>query len=385
VDYLSPFKEGIDLVRESGAEGYSLCWQCGLCSAVCPWNMVRSFLPHRLICGSRYGLIDLEDEEWWRCSTCDLCMSRCPRGVGITDIIRAARRIMLEFQYERAPASLRSAMASLGGQGNPWGSQRGDRAAWAKDLGVQTYSSKEHDLLYFPCCVPACDPKLASIARATATLLKKAGASFGILGEREGCCGESVRKAGHETLFDSLMRGNSTLFREEKVKEIVLTSPHCLTTFRQDYPGLSGSTRILHMTQFLAGAVETGRLSLNKTLQKRIVYHDPCYLGRHNGIYDEPRTVLGSIPGVTLVDEVESRGNTLCCGGGGGRIWMETPKGERFSDLLVEQALDMGADMLVTACPYCLLNFKDSVATSERAGSLEVRDITEVVVEALEG
>ncbi len=383
MEYLAPFKEGVDLIKEAGGDAFKLCWQCGLCSASCPWNAVRTFLPHRMICQSRYGLVDLEDEDWWLCSTCNLCISRCPRGVAITDIIRAARKIMLEFQYERVPASLRSALGNLSSEGSPWGNKRLSRAVWAKDLGVEAYSSKDHDLLYFPCCVPAYDPKLGSVSRATATLLRSAGAAFGLLGESEVCCGESVRKVGHESLFESLMKSNEAAFREKGVKEIVVTSPHCLTTFKHDYPGLNGRIRVLHLTQYLANLLERGQLPLQKELRRKIVYHDPCYLGRHNGIYDEPRKVLGSIPGVTLMDEVECRENSLCCGGGGGRIWMETPKGERFSDILVEQAREMGADMLVTACPYCLLNFKDSVVTSEKASALEVKDISEVVLEAM--
>jgi heterodisulfide reductase subunit C len=131
LEYLTPFKEGIDLIKEAGGDAFKLCWQCGLCSASCPWNTVRTFMTHRMICQSRYGLVDLEDEDWWLCSTCNLCVSRCPRGVAITDVIRAARKIMLEFQYERAPASLRSAIGNLSSEGNPWGNERSKRAAWA--------------------------------------------------------------------------------------------------------------------------------------------------------------------------------------------------------------------------------------------------------------
>ena len=138
MEYLAPFKEGIDLIREAGGDAFKLCWQCGLCSASCPWNTVRTFMTHKMICQSRYGLVDLEDEDWWLCSTCNLCVSRCPRGVAITDIIRAARKIMLEFQYERAPASLRSAIGNLSSEGNPWGNERSMRAVWASDLGKRS-------------------------------------------------------------------------------------------------------------------------------------------------------------------------------------------------------------------------------------------------------
>jgi Fe-S oxidoreductase len=336
-----------------------------------------------MICQSRYGLMDMEGEDWWLCSTCNQCVSRCPRGVAITDVIRATRKIMLEFQYEKAPASLRSAMGSLGSQGNPWSGERTKRGAWAETLGIEPYSADRHDLLYFSCCVPAYDPKLGSVARATATLLRLSGASFGILGDKESCCGESVRKAGQESLFESLAKANISAFRENRVKEIIVSSPHCYTTFKEEYPALNGSVKALHLTQYLAPLLDKGKLSYKKSLNKKIVYHDPCYLGRHNGIYEEPRRVLGSIPGVTLMDEVECRENSLCCGGGGARIWMETLKGQRFSDILVEQAVAMGADILATACPYCLLNFKDSVVTSEKADVLEVKDISEVVLAAM--
>ena len=383
MEYLAPFREGIDLIKESGGDAFKLCWQCGLCSASCPWNTVRSFMTHKMICQSRYGLVDLEDEDWWLCSTCNQCVSRCPRGVAITDVIRAARKIMLEFQYEKAPASLRSAIGNLSGEGNPWGNERSKRAAWAENLAIQPYSSEEHEVLYSPCCVLAYDPKLGSVARSTATLLKWTGASFGILGEKESCCGESVRKAGHEALFESLAKSNIAAFREKGVQEIIVSSPHCYTTFKEEYPRLNGAAKVLHLTQYLAALLDKGKLSYKKPLGKKIVYHDPCYLGRHNGIYEEPRRVLSSIPGVTLMDEAECRENSLCCGGGGGRIWMETLKGQRFSDILVEQAVGMGADILATACPYCLLNFKDSVVTSDKVGALEVKDISEVVLEAM--
>jgi len=385
VEYLTPFKEGIDLIKEAGGDAFKLCWQCGLCSASCPWNTVKTFLPHKMICQSRYGLVDLEDEDWWLCSTCNMCVSRCPRGVEITEIIRAARKIMLEFQYEKAPPSLRSAIGNLASEGNPWGGEKGKRAGWAESFGIQPYSHETHDLLYFPCCVLAYDPKLSSVARATAGVLKSTGAAFGILGEKESCCGESVRKAGHESLFESLMKSNIAAFKESGVKEIIVSSPHCYTTFKEEYPALNGEVRVLHLTQYLAALLDKGKLRLKKPLNKKIVYHDPCYLGRRNGIYDEPRRILSSVPGVTLMDEVECRENSLCCGGGGGRIWMETLKGERFSDILVEQAVEMGADILATACPYCLLNFKDSVVTSGREGVLEVKDIAEVVLEAMGG
>jgi len=282
-----------------------------------------------------------------------------------------------------AAASLRSAMGSMTSEGNPWGGKRDNRADWVGDMDVETYG-KDHNLLYYPGCVPAYDPSMGGIARATAIILKKTGANFGILGTEESCCGESARKAGNDSLFKQLATSNIKAFKENGVTKVLVNSPHCYTTFKEEYPELEGDIDVIHLVQYLSRRIDEGKLSLTRELDKRVVYHDPCYLGRHNHIYDEPRKVLQCIPGLELLDEIDSRENSLCCGGGGGRIWMETRKGERFSDILVNQAIELGADILVTACPYCILNFKDSVMSEDKGDALEIKDISEVVQEAIE-
>ncbi len=370
------------MIKNAGGEAFRLCFQCGFCTVSCPWNHVRTFMPHRMITQAKFGLVELGEEEWWLCSTCNMCVSRCPREVAITDIIRSVRNITLEFDYRTAPESLRSAMGSLTGSGNPWGGNRDKRADWAGDLDIPSFN-EEKELLYFPCCVPAYDAKMKNVAKATSRILKETAADFGILGAKENCCGESVRKVGNTELFESLAKSNIDAFHKSGVKEIVVTSPHCYVTFKNEYPPLGGDFKIFHFTQYLANLMDKGRLTFKKAFPKKVVYHDPCYLGRHSGIYEEPRKVLDGIPGLTLMDEVNARENSLCCGGGGGRIWMETPKGERFSDILVEQALELGADVLATACPYCILNFKDSVLTLDKEDVLEVRDISEIVQEVI--
>ncbi len=343
--------------------------------------MVRAFFPHKMIRQAQFGLFELEDEEWWLCTTCNTCVSRCPRGVGIIDVMRAARAIMVENQM--SPASIHSVGASLGSLGNPWGEEREKRIDWAKGLEIKTFA-KGTELLYFPCCTPAYDPRIMSVARATADILRKTGADFGILGIEENCCGESINKAGGNKLFEHLAKSNIDIFARNDVTEIIVTSPHCYTTFKDEYPRLGSNLKVTHFTQYLARLVDEGKLKLTRELNKRVVYHDPCYLGRYNGIYDEPRKLLGSIPGLKLMDEADFRENSLCCGGGGGRIFMETKKGERFSDILVEQAIEQRADILATACPYCMLNFKDSLLTIDKGDVLEIRDVSELVQEAIE-
>ncbi len=378
METVEPLEEAIEMIVEAGGDAFKNCFQCGLCTASCPWNSVRTFIPHRMICESRYGLVDLENEGWWLCTTCHQCVERCPRGVAITDVLGAVRQILLEFEYRMAPASLRSAMGSLTGEGNPWGGDRKDRSGWTQGTDIQAFK-EDHEALYFSCCTPAYDTRLGNVARATAKLLNMGGIRFGTLGTQESCCGESVKKSGNREVYESLARKNIENFSKSNVKEIIASSPHCYTIFKNDYPEMGGQYQVQHTTQVLDRLIGEGRIRFEREAGKKAVYHDPCYLGRHSGIYDAPRNILDSIPGLEWMDERSARENSLCCGGGGGRIWMETAKGERFSDTLVAQAARAGADILVTACPYCILNFKDSVATSEEELNLDIMDISEVV------
>ncbi len=370
------------MIREAGGEAFRSCFQCGLCTASCPWNNVRTFMPHRKITESKFGLVDLSQEDWWLCSTCNTCVSRCPRGVAITDVIRAVRTITVESLPRAVPASLKNALASLKSAGNPWGGARDERTAWMHGLDIPPVDA-QITTAYFSCCVPAFDPKMGKVARAAASVLAKTGTRFGVIGAAESCCGESVRKAGYNDLFERIATGNIDLFRASGVKEMVVTSPHCFRTFSDEYPARGADFRTVHLVQYLAAALDEKRLAFTNAFPHKVVYHDPCYLGRHSGVYAEPRRVLAAVPGLVLIDEMNARENSLCCGGGGGRIWMETKKGERFSDTLVEQACELGADVLATACPYCILNFRDSVLTLGKEETLQVLDVAEIMDEVL--
>ena len=378
-----PFKEVIDIIKEEGGDVLKLCYQCGVCSATCPWNLVRSFIVRRFLHQAQLGLVDLEAEDIWLCTACGACVQHCPRGVEVPDIMRALRRVIVEVGAGKIPDSLRIAFKNTSGVGNPLGEPPETRADWAKDLGVKTYTEGT-ELLYFPCCIPAYDPRLQKVAQATVNILKKAGVDFGILGTKESCCGESIRKAGNESLFQSLAQSNISVFAEAGVSKIVVTSPHCYTAFKDDYPELGGNFEVIHLSQYLVRLIKEGRLKFSKQLNRKVTYHDSCCLGRRHGIYDEPRQVLESIPGVQLIEMRDIREYALCCGGGcSGRIWMETKKGERFSDLRIEQALEVGASILAVSCPYCMLNFEDSVLTGDKGDVIEIKDIAELVQEAI--
>lgn len=377
---INPFAEAAEAVIEAGGEALKSCYQCGLCTATCPWNLVRSFLTRRLIHGAQLGLVELESEDVWLCATCGACVEQCPRGVEIIDIMRALRRI--GSQWTASPKSLRTVMVSLGTVGNPMGEAREKRADWAKNLGVKTFAPGT-EFLYFPCCTPAYDPQAKRIALATVNVLNKTGVDFAILGQEENCCGESARKAGEEELFQRLAQANLETFKRHSVTKVIVSSPHCYHTFKNEYPAIGGNFEVLHTTQLLVELIENKRLKLKKPLLKKVAYHDPCYLGRHNKIYDQPRKVLESIPGLELVELADCREESVCCGGGGGRIWMETKKGERLSDLRIEQAIEVGAEVLAVSCPYCLINFADSLLTMNKKGVLQVRDISELVSEVI--
>jgi len=380
---LSPFKVVIDGIKEAGGDADKFCFQCGKCDTACPWNRVRKFFVRRIINQAKLGVIPFESEDLWICATCRNCVDRCPRGVEIIDVMRAMRRLLVPDGV--VPASipnLRSVMTSIASVGNPWGQEPGDRANWAKAVEVKEFTEGT-ELLYFPCCYPSYDPRLRKVSAATATLLNSAGVDFGILGSKENCCGESVRKAGNEDLFKRLARENIKTFIENGVKKIVASSPHCYHTFKNEYPEFKVAFEVVHTTQLLFQLMREGKLKLTKEYGKKVTYHDPCYLGRHNGIYDEPREVLKKVPGLKLVEMPESREDSLCCGMGGGRVWMETAKGERFSDIRLEQAIGVGAEVLVTSCPYCITQFEDSRLTLKNSEAIEIKDITEILREVI--
>jgi Fe-S oxidoreductase len=383
VETAAPYKEIIDVIKEKGGDAFKLCFQCGLCDTVCPWNRIRPFSMRKLIREATFGLTEIESEELWRCTTCGRCPQTCPRDVKQIESGVSLRRIATEYGiFPPSVRSVRTVVGSLIGEGNPLNEERKKRADWAEGLSVKPFA-EGMEFLYFVGCYFSYDPRLKKVARATARILNAAGIDYGILGTEENCCGESIRKTGDEELFKRLAKENIKTFIDHGVKKIIVSSPHCYHTFKNEYPEFKVNFEVIHMSQFLSGLIHEGRLKFTKAYEKKVTYHDPCYLGRHNGIYDEPREVLKAIPGLELHEMPDSRADSLCCGGGGGRIWMETLKGERFSELRLEQAIGVGAEALVTSCPYCITMFEDSRLTLNVAEKIEVKDITEIIQEVI--
>jgi Fe-S oxidoreductase len=381
VETLAPIKEVIDEIKENGGGAVRFCYQCGKCDTVCPWNRVRNFSMRKLIREATFGLSEIEHEEIWRCTTCGKCVQKCPRDVRQTDDMVALRRIATNYGvFPAAIKPVRTVSAGLSAEGNPFGEARAKRAEWASGLAVKTFT-EGMEILYFPGCYLSYDARLKKVAVATVNILNKAGVDFGILGTMENCCGESIRKTGNEELFKQLARENIKTFIENGVKKILVSSPHCYHTFKNEYPEFMVHFEVIHISQYLFQLINEGRLQIRNAYEKKVTYHDPCYLGRHNGIYDEPRWVLGKIPGLELNEMAESREESLCCGMGGGRIWCETPSRERFANLRLKEAVGAGAGVLVTACPYCITNFEDGRLVLNYEDAIQVRDITEILQE----
>ena len=379
----APFYEIVDEIKAAGGEIFKMCFQCGLCDSVCPWSRVRDFSMRKLIREAAFGLTDVEGEDLWRCTTCGTCAIQCPRQVKQIDISVSLRRIATEYQvFPTSVKPVRTMSGSLVGEGNPLNEDRQKRGDWAKDHAVKPFT-EDMEILYFVGCYLSYDARLKKVAVATAEVLNKAGVNFGILGDKESCCGESIRKTGDEGVFKRLATDNIKTFIDNGVKKILVSSPHCYHTLKNEYPEFMVNFEIVHVAQYLGELIADGRLEVDGELAKRVTYHDPCYLGRHNDIFEEPRELLAKVKDLELVEMADSRKKSLCCGGGGGRIWMETPKEERFSDLRLEQAREVEADILVTACPYCITNFEESRLNMGLGEVLEIKDISEVINDAV--
>jgi Fe-S oxidoreductase len=383
METVAPFKEVIDEIKQGGGEAVKFCYQCGKCDTVCPWNRVRNFSMRKLIREATFGLTEVEREEIWRCTTCGKCPQRCPRDVKQIDDMVSIRRMATGYGiFPASVKSYRTISGALTTSGNPFNEDRNTRADWAEGLSVKPFT-EGMEVLYFPCCYCSYDPRLKKVAKATVNILKKAGVDFGILGSRENCCGESIRKTGNEDLFKKLAKENIKTFIENGVKKILVSSPHCYHTFKNEYPEFKVNFEVVHISQYLPELINKGRLAITKEYGKKVTYHDPCYLGRHNGVYNEPREILNKIPGLELNELPESKVDSLCCGMGGGRVWAETEKHERFSNIRVEQAIELGATEVVTSCPYCITALEDSRLVLNHADDIEVKDITEILQEVI--
>ena len=378
---VTPFLEVSQAIAAMGSDTLYQCMQCGLCSGLCPWPAVDSpFRTRNLIRMGQMGLEGFEsDEILYACTTCRLCVENCPRQVAIIDVVRAMRAMIAESGG--GPQMLRTIMGSIHSKGNPWSEERDKREKWTEGQDVPRFEAGTEYFLSV-CCTSAYDPRSQAIARALNRVLKAAGVSFGIIGNEESCCGETLRKMGDEEQFGGLVQKNIDLFNAKGVKKIITTSPHCYATFSQEYPDFGGEFEVMHYTQLLEQLVTEGKLKFSKPLGKKAIYHDPCYLGRHTKVYEAPRALLKAM-GAELMEFDRNRNLAVCCGGGGGRLWMEAEPEQRFSTHKMREADAKGAQVLATACPYCINMFTDSAKGENLDEKIAVMDLAEMAAECL--
>jgi Fe-S oxidoreductase len=351
------------------------CFQCGTCTATCPWGLVAgsSIGVRSVMRNAQLGVSGWE-EAVWRCTTCGACEQACPHQVPVGQVMLDLRS--LAWKDRRVPHGLSSVLWDMEFDGNPWGRPPSERSKWAAGLVVPQFDPATHEVLLYIGCTASYDRRAQKIARAVVSLLQSAGVSFGTFGDREPCCGDAARSLGHAGYLEDIVDSNLGLFDEAGVKDVITVSPHCYDTFARYYRGAFG---VKHYARLAAELVSSGRLVFDGLPQQDVTFHDPCYLARHHEEVEAPRTILRGIPGVDLVEMERSQTRTLCCGGGGGRMWMETPAGERFADARVREAATTGATALVTTCPHCISCLSDGISVTG-SDHLQLMDLAELAV-----
>jgi len=397
---------------------FDACTRCGRCVEVCPSAGAGELFSPRDVIGhirsgllGRYGAIkyfpdvfksgiqnpeqkdNFYNETIWHCTTCGACQNACPVYVDPPASIRKERCICLEDGSDVSSVLLQT-LEKLDRYNNPWVNFRDKRKFWldGAEAPVLSDDGGTNRLCYFVGCTTSMNNRAHELARSFARILKYAEIPFGVIGEEEPCCGDIARRLGEDGLFEEQIESCAETFEELKVRNIVTSSPHCFNTFVKEsanyrtaeYAG-NNQINFKHYSQVLNELIETGRIVFKKPLHYKVTYHDPCYLGRHNHIYDEPRNIISAIPGIELIEMDKNRENSFCCGGGGGRMWQPDMKAEiKISEIRIREAATTGAQILITACPLCLVMLDDASKTAGLEDSLRVMDLNELVLNALD-
>lgn len=323
----------------------------------------------------------IKEDELWTCTTCRSCMDHCPVFIEHVDKIVDMRRyqVLMESKF---PQELTQVFKGLETNSNPWGLGRDARGDWIRELEVPVMSEmsgKDIDCLFFVGCIRSFDDRNKKVTEAFVKILNHLGVKFAVLGVEEGCCGDPARRVGNEYLYQILAQNNIETFSRYNIKRILTTCPHCYNTLKNEYPQLGFSCEVVHHTEFLKENIRNKRLKLDHALAKRTTYHDPCYLGRYNGIYKSPRQILKSIPSLDIREMKRSGIDSLCCGGGGGWMWMEENIGKRINIQRLEDALTVDPEWIATACPFCVTMFDDAIKNKDMEDKLKIWDIAELV------
>jgi len=323
----------------------------------------------------------ITEDQIWSCTSCGACMEVCPVFIEQMPKILQLRRYRVEMKAQ-FPEELLNLFENMEQRSNPWGIAPTERTKWCAQLNVKTFDDSCEYLLYVG-CAGAFDARNKQVTVALAHILDAAGISWGILGKEEMCCGDSLRRLGNEFIFDRMAKDNVKLWKEKGVKKIITMCPHCFSTLQNDYRQYGFEGEVIHHADFIDNLLKSGKLKLKKTVDLgRVVFHDSCYLGRHNDIYDSPRAVLSKTTGKAPTEMERNRDQSFCCGAGGGRMWMEEHLGTRINLARVDEALTKNPDTVCVTCPYCMTMFDDGLK-DKNADKVVVKDIAEVVAEGL--
>jgi Fe-S oxidoreductase len=325
----------------------------------------------------------IHPDELWACTTCIACITECPVFIEIVEDIVDMRRYLALSEGELKPTAA-SALTQVERQGNPWGYPAADRTNWSHGLDVPlAEAGDEYDLLYWVGCSASYDARNQNIARSLVKIMRAAGLKFAIMAEEQ-CSGDGARRFGNEYLFQMLAQTNVENLNQYRFQRIVAACPHCFNTLKNEYPQFGGDYQVIHHSQLIQELLQQGRIRLKSGAAQRITFHDSCYLGRYNGEYEAPRVAIAALPGVEMVEMRRNREKGLCCGGGGGNMWMEVEGKTRVNQVRLGDALEVNPQMIGTACPFCLTMLDDArkvKGVEERVG---VKDIAELVAEAME-
>lgn len=373
---------------------FDACVECGRCQAACPAYMAGSALSpkqiivklkrhmHGELAGPIHGEL-IKPDELWACTTCMACVQECPAFIDIVDTIVDLRRY-LALSEGALPSTAPQSLQNIQRAGNPWGLPAVERLAWAQGLDVPVLTpGTEVDYLYWVGCSASYDRRNQAIARAVVKILKAAGVSFAVMRE-ERCHGEVARRLGEEYLYQTLQQENVAAINRYRFKKVVTHCPHCFNTIRNEFPQFGGSYEVVHHSQLIDELLRAGRVTPKKPLDATLAFHDSCYLGRYNGITEAPRRVARAVPGLRVVELPRNRDRGLCCGGGGGHMWMEVKAKRRVNIIRVEEALEAEVDMVGTGCPFCLAMVDLGRKVKGAEETLQVKDVSELVAESLE-
>lgn len=391
------------------------CTECGRCQLQCPaYATGKPLNPKKIIVDLRHELYDtgeqmmkendakkagvavanpveehpliervFEKEEIWSCTTCLACVQACPVLIEHVDKIVDVRRHLVMMEADMSE-QVQLTFRNIENTGNPWGIGAASRGDWSEGLNVKTFDENpDAEYLYFVGCAASYDDKNKKVARSLVKILNDANINFAILGSEETCTGDPARRIGNEMLFQMQAKQNIETMNGYNVKKVITACPHCFNTIKNEYTQLGGNYEVVHHTELIYNLIQQGKVKPQKTVDETITYHDSCYLGRYNDVYDAPREILKAIPGVKLVEMEKSKDTGMCCGAGGGRMWMEETIGERINEVRAVQAIETNASIVASACPFCKTMLTDGINAKETSGKVQNLDIVEILEKSL--